>query len=73
MNIWRYGDNIDTDMLFPGKYVYNCSNAEEIKPHLLEDLDPSFSKASGLPGLGLYVPPGEIYRSGDYESFLRPF
>jgi len=44
MNIWRYSDNIDTDMLFPGKYVYTCSIAEEIKPHLLEDLDPSFSK-----------------------------
>jgi len=36
-------------------------------------LDPSFSKASGLPGLDLYVPPGEIYRSSDYTSFLRPF
>jgi 3-isopropylmalate/(R)-2-methylmalate dehydratase small subunit len=44
MNIWKYEDNIDTDMLFPGKYVYTCSIAEEIKPHLLEDLDPSFSK-----------------------------
>lgn len=44
MKIWRYGDNIDTDMLFPGKYVYTCSTPEEIKPHLLEDLDPSFSK-----------------------------
>ncbi|KYK23017.1 3-isopropylmalate dehydratase [Thermoplasmatales archaeon SG8-52-2] len=44
MNIWKYDDNIDTDMLFPGKYVYTCSIAEEIKPHLLEDLDPSFSK-----------------------------
>ena len=44
MNIWTYGDNIDTDMLFPGKYVYTCSVAEEIIPHLLEDLDPSFSK-----------------------------
>jgi 3-isopropylmalate/(R)-2-methylmalate dehydratase small subunit len=44
MNIWKYYDNIDTDMLFPGKYVYTCSIAEEIKPHLLEDLDPSFSK-----------------------------
>jgi 3-isopropylmalate/(R)-2-methylmalate dehydratase small subunit len=44
MNIWRYDDNIDTDMLFPGKYVYTCSIAEEIKPHLLEDLDPTFSK-----------------------------
>lgn len=31
-------------MLFPGKYTYTCSTAEEIKPHLLEDLDPSFAK-----------------------------
>jgi 3-isopropylmalate/(R)-2-methylmalate dehydratase small subunit len=31
-------------MLFPGKYTYTCSTAEDIKPHLLEDLDPSFSK-----------------------------
>jgi len=44
MKVWKYGDNIDTDMLFPGKYTYTCSTAEEIKPHLLEDLDPDFSK-----------------------------
>ena len=44
MKIWKYDDNINTDMLFPGKYTYTCSTAEEIKPHLLEDLDPSFSK-----------------------------
>jgi 3-isopropylmalate/(R)-2-methylmalate dehydratase small subunit len=31
-------------MLFPGKYTYTCSIAEEIKPHLLEDLDPDFAK-----------------------------
>ncbi len=44
MKVWRYGDNINTDMLFPGKYTYTCSTADEIKPHLLEDLDPSFAK-----------------------------
>ena len=44
MKIWNYADNIDTDMLFPGKYVYTCSTADEIIPHLLEDLDPTFSK-----------------------------
>ena len=44
MRIWKYGDNINTDMLFPGKYTYTCNTAEEIKPHLLEDLDPLFSK-----------------------------
>lgn len=44
MKVWKFGDNIDTDMLFPGKYVYTCSTTEEIKPHLLEDLDPDFAK-----------------------------
>ncbi len=43
MKSWKYGDDINTDMLFPGKYTYTCSTAEEIKPHLLEDLDPTFA------------------------------
>jgi 3-isopropylmalate/(R)-2-methylmalate dehydratase small subunit len=44
MKVWQYKkDNIDTDMLFPGKYIYSCSTAEEIKPHLLEDLDALFA------------------------------
>ena len=43
MRVWKYGDDINTDMLFPGKYTYTCSTAEEIKPHLLEDLDPEFA------------------------------
>jgi 3-isopropylmalate/(R)-2-methylmalate dehydratase small subunit len=43
MKIWKYDDDINTDMLFPGKYTYSCSTPEEIKPHLLEDLDPEFS------------------------------
>jgi 3-isopropylmalate/(R)-2-methylmalate dehydratase small subunit len=44
MKVWFYGDDINTDMLFPGKYTYTCSKPEEIKPHLLEDLDPNFAK-----------------------------
>jgi 3-isopropylmalate/(R)-2-methylmalate dehydratase small subunit len=44
MRVWRYGNDINTDMLFPGKYTYNCSTAEEILPHLLEDLDKAFAK-----------------------------
>ena len=43
MKVWRYGDSINTDMLFPGKYTYTCSTADEVKPHLLEDLDPTFA------------------------------
>lgn len=43
MKVWKYGDDINTDLLFPGKYTYTCATAEEIKPHLLEDLDPNFA------------------------------
>lgn len=43
MRVWHYGDDINTDMLFPGKYTYTCATAEEIKPHLLEDLDAQFA------------------------------
>lgn len=43
MKVWRYGDDINTDMLFPGKYTYTCSTPDEIRPHLLEDLDPAFA------------------------------
>src|SRR4030042_265687 len=44
MKVWCYGDNVNTDQLFPGKYTYTCSTPDEVKLHLLEDLDPSFRK-----------------------------
>ena len=40
---WKYGDNIDTDVLFPGKYTYTVKGREEIASHALEDLDPTFA------------------------------
>lgn len=55
MTVWKYGDDINTDMLFPGKYTYTCSTAEEIVPHLLEDLDPGFPEK---------VRPGDIVFGG---------
>ena len=32
MRVWKYGDSVNTDMLFPGKYCYTCSTDEEIIP-----------------------------------------
>jgi 3-isopropylmalate/(R)-2-methylmalate dehydratase small subunit len=55
MRVWQYGDDINTDMLFPGKYTYTCSKPDEIKPHLLEDLDPDFARS---------VKPGDIIVAG---------
>ncbi len=39
---WRYGDNVNTDLLFPGKYTYTLRDPQEIAAHALEDLDPQF-------------------------------
>ena len=39
---WKYGDNVNTDVIYPGKYTYTVSGREEIARHALEDLDPAF-------------------------------
>jgi 3-isopropylmalate/(R)-2-methylmalate dehydratase small subunit len=41
--IWVYGDNVNTDVIFPGKHTYTLRTPEEIAAHALEDLDPSFA------------------------------
>ncbi|MFM7172157.1 MAG: 3-isopropylmalate dehydratase [Caldilinea sp.] len=40
---WKYGDNVNTDILFPGKYTYTVTERSEIARHALEDLDPTFA------------------------------
>lgn len=42
--IWKYGDDVNTDIIFPGKYTYTISDPEEMAKHALEDLDPEFVK-----------------------------
>jgi 3-isopropylmalate/(R)-2-methylmalate dehydratase small subunit len=39
---WVYGDNVNTDVIFPGKYTYTISDPAEMARHALEDLDPIF-------------------------------
>jgi 3-isopropylmalate/(R)-2-methylmalate dehydratase large subunit len=43
---WVYGDNVNTDQIFPGKYTYTLRAPEEIVAHALEDLDPEFARTS---------------------------
>ncbi len=40
---WKYGDNVNTDVLFPGKYTYTAKGRDEIASYALEDLDPTFA------------------------------
>ncbi|MCD6461496.1 MAG: 3-isopropylmalate dehydratase small subunit [Thermoplasmata archaeon] len=40
---WKYGDDVNTDVIFPGKYTYTISDPKEMAEHALEDLDPDFA------------------------------
>ena len=42
MKAWVFGDNIDTDVIVPGRYMK--FGIEEIAKHCLEAVSPSFSK-----------------------------
>jgi 3-isopropylmalate/(R)-2-methylmalate dehydratase small subunit len=53
--IWVYGDNVNTDVIFPGKYTYTLKTQEDIAAHALEDLDPTFASD---------VRPGDIIVAG---------
>lgn len=41
---WKYGDDINTDVIFPGKYTYSVPNPKDFAKYALEDLDPDFAK-----------------------------
>jgi len=41
---WVYGDNVNTDVIFPGKYTYTLTERADIAAHALEDLDTTFAK-----------------------------
>lgn len=41
--VWKYGDNVNTDVIFPGKYTYTVSDPKEMPQYALEDLDPAFA------------------------------
>ncbi len=47
--VWKYGDGVNTDVIFPGKYTYTLREPAEIAAHALEDLDPAFA-AQAQPG-----------------------
>lgn len=52
--IWRYGDNIDTDVIIPARYLA-IADMNELKTHAMEDIDTTFAAK---------VQPGQILVAG---------
>ena len=52
--VWKYGDNIDTDVIIPARYLVT-TDPKVLAAHCMEDLDESFAKS---------VQPGDIMVGG---------
>ncbi|MBQ7288514.1 MAG: 3-isopropylmalate dehydratase small subunit [Clostridia bacterium] len=52
--VFKYGDNVDTDVIIPARYL-NAPSPEELAKHCMEDIDADFVKK---------VKPGDIMVGG---------
>ena len=53
--VHKYGDNVDTDVIIPARYL-NTANHKELASHCMEDIDKDFVSK---------VKPGDIMVGGD--------
>ncbi len=52
--VYKYGDNVDTDVIIPARYL-NAPSPDELAKHCMEDIDASFASK---------VQPGDIMVGG---------
>ena len=52
--VFKYGDNVDTDVIIPARYL-NAPSPEELAKHCMEDIDPGYASS---------VRPGDIVVGG---------
>lgn len=52
--VFKYGDNVDTDVIIPARYL-NTSDPQELAAHCMEDIDADFTSR---------VRPGDIIVAG---------
>ena len=54
MNVYKYGDNVDTDVIIPARYL-NAPDEKSLASHCMKDIDAQFSST---------VEPGDIMVAG---------
>ena len=52
--VFKYGDNVDTDVIIPARY-FNAPSPEELAKHCMEDIDAAYARS---------VKPGDIVVGG---------
>ena len=55
MKVYKYGDNVDTDVIIPARYL-NAPDEKSLASHCMEDIDASFATT---------VEPGDIMVGGN--------
>ncbi|MEK6977985.1 MAG: 3-isopropylmalate dehydratase small subunit [Candidatus Hydrothermarchaeota archaeon] len=58
---WKFGDNISTDLITPGRYFHLRSNLPELAKHVMEDARPDFA---GMISPGDFIVAGENFGLG---------
>ena len=53
-HVFKYGDNVDTDVIIPARYL-NTPNAQELAKHCMEDIDKNYVNQ---------VKPGDVMVAG---------
>jgi 3-isopropylmalate/(R)-2-methylmalate dehydratase small subunit len=53
--VWKFGDDVNTDVIFAGKYTYTVTDRSEMAKHAFEDLRSEFAKE---------VKPGDVIVAG---------
>jgi 3-isopropylmalate/(R)-2-methylmalate dehydratase small subunit len=53
--VWKFGDDINTDIIIWGKYKYKILDLKELSKHAMEAVDPEFTKK---------ISPGDIIVAG---------
>jgi len=58
--VWKFGDNIDTDLIIAARYL-NTSEPSELAKHVMEDADPEFASKMSV---GDIIVAGENFGCG---------
>lgn len=42
--VWKFGDDVNTDLIIPGKYKFKTLDMKKLADHAMEGVDPDFPK-----------------------------